>query len=76
MELFQNQKRTPTLTDFEKELLINLVHQNQLIVENKKTDVVSSQQKNRGWQRISEIFNSSPNTTKRGADQLKNAGAI
>ena len=59
------------MTPLEKELLLNLVHRDQKIVENKKTDAVTTQQKSEGWERISLEFNSTPGVSKRNGEQLK-----
>ena len=55
----------------EKILLAQLVKDNKL-VENKKTDAVSVQEKNEAWRNICEIYNSQPEVeAKRNPSQLR-----
>jgi len=52
-----NNKRAPNYTNFEKTLIVELVGQNIQVIENKQTDVVYSQYKEKAWVKLSEEFN-------------------
>ena len=72
MDLFQSQKRAAFLTQHEKSnLVLELVHKYKDVIENKRTDGLSSQQKNNGWKLICREFNASDRVTKRNVEQLK-----
>ncbi len=51
-------QRTANTTTAEKEILLGLVQKYQNVVENKKTDGVTTGQKDRAWQLIADEFNS------------------
>ncbi|XP_060520437.1 fibrinogen silencer-binding protein-like [Cylas formicarius] len=56
----------------EKSLLIHLASKYKNVLENKKTDSLWSQEKNKAWHRIAEEFNFlSPDNTHRNADTLR-----
>ena len=66
-----NKRKMSPLTNFEKEVLMELVKEYKNIIENKKTDSVSMKQKNETWNEISIKFCSAGNTNKRTGEQLK-----
>jgi hypothetical protein len=49
--------RAKNFTEEEKEMLIELVSSFKYIIENKKTDGVTSKQKDRAWASLTENFN-------------------
>jgi Myb/SANT-like DNA-binding domain len=56
----------------ERETLVGIIEKNSEIVENKKTDSLSSKLKDAAWVAIAEEFSSMPEgATKRSAVQLK-----
>ncbi|KAJ9578292.1 hypothetical protein L9F63_005513 [Diploptera punctata] len=63
--------RSPPMTKFEKEYLIELVNKYKHKVENMQTDAVSTREKNKGWEDISREFCSMQNVTKQSGEQLK-----
>ncbi|XP_067118202.1 myb/SANT-like DNA-binding domain-containing protein 3 [Centruroides vittatus] len=57
-------------TNFEKEILLELVEKYKSIIENKKTNAVSSKQKRSTWEVLTEEFNGIPGVTSRKSKQL------
>lgn len=68
----QKRRKKPNMTCQEKELLLDLVAENINVIENKKTDGVTTQMKNEQWQTISISFNSQGNGPVRDATNLRN----
>ncbi|KAF5300055.1 hypothetical protein FQR65_LT19403 [Abscondita terminalis] len=63
--------RAPNFSTEEKTLLLNLVFEKRHIVENKKTDAVSSREKQKCWEGIASEFNAqSPSCVSRTANSL------
>jgi hypothetical protein len=56
----------------EKSLLTKLVRKQKDLVENKKNDYNTIQQKIKAWEALSEQFNSQSGVTKRDSKQFKN----
>lgn len=63
--------RGPNFSVNEKEILIHLVSKHKDVVENKKTDAVTTACKNKGWKQLTEEFNSISSFCVRNSDQLK-----
>ena len=53
----KRKKREPLYQAAEKELLVDLVGQHYAIIENKKTDAVSSRTKTERWKTMADQFN-------------------
>lgn len=66
----RKRQRGPNFTPSEKEALISIVEGFKKILENKKTDSVTNEDKEKAWQKITDIFNSQ-NTTFRSSETLK-----
>lgn len=49
--------RTANFTEEDIKLLLKLVEENKNVIENKKTDYVTSKQKEDAWLRLCEFFN-------------------
>lgn len=64
--------RSANFTASEKYSFINIVSKYKDIIENKKTDQVSSQEKNAVWNKIAEEFNATTLATPRSTEALKN----
>lgn len=65
--------RSPNLLKSEKEVLMDLVQEHFRIIENKKTDAVSVQEKNDEWDKIATGFNATSLVYHRTAENLKSA---
>ncbi|KAJ8952307.1 hypothetical protein NQ314_007563 [Rhamnusium bicolor] len=63
-------KRSRNFTDYDRNLLFELVIQYKHVLENKKTDGTSVKQKNEAWDEITLKYNSSCQTGPRNAKQL------
>ncbi|XP_063828327.1 uncharacterized protein LOC135077687 [Ostrinia nubilalis] len=63
--------RGPNFSSNEKEILIELITKFKDLVENKKTDAVTSANKNEGWRKLTEEFNSLSSFSVRNTEQLK-----
>ncbi|KAJ8962445.1 hypothetical protein NQ314_005741 [Rhamnusium bicolor] len=63
-------KRSRNFTDYDRNLLFELVIQYKHVLENKKTDGTSVKQKNEAWDEIPLKYNSSCQTSPRNAKQL------
>lgn len=67
-----SRKRAPNYTLAEREHLLNIINRYKSIIENKKTDGVSVQNKKDCWQKVCEEFNAaSPSYFHRPIDSLK-----
>jgi len=65
--------RSVNLTEYDKILLVELVLKYQSVVENKRTDAVSTGGKEEGWHQLTEEFNSASTAgIRRKCQQLKN----
>lgn len=64
-------KRTANFTDTEESLLLCLVKKYQHILESKKTDCITSKQKNQCWNNIEKDFNGQSGQTYRSSVVLK-----
>jgi hypothetical protein len=51
-------ERSTNFIDSELELLVDLVYKNKHILENKKTDTVTANLKNKTWETLCKSFNS------------------
>ncbi|PSN36016.1 hypothetical protein C0J52_12139 [Blattella germanica] len=63
--------RAKNFSSFERNLLVELVLERKHIVENKKTDGASVNEKRKCWEEISTLFNASRQTENRTTKQLK-----
>lgn len=64
--------RSTNFTYNEKEVLLNIIYKYKNIIENKKTDSVSCEEKSRAWEKITGEFHTrAPNCCKRSIDSLK-----
>ena len=57
-------KGTQYFSQLEKSLLTELVRKHKDLVENKKNNYKTTQQKNKAWEALSEQFNSPPGAMK------------
>lgn len=64
-------RKMPPMTNFERDILLELVKTHKDVVENKKTDTVCMKKKNAAWEEISKEFCGVGNTNKRSGKQLK-----
>ncbi|XP_018577299.1 myb/SANT-like DNA-binding domain-containing protein 3 [Anoplophora glabripennis] len=64
-------KRSANFTNNDKALLINIVSKFKHIVENKKTDAVTSREKTEAWKNITQQYNSSGPSCPRDVECLK-----
>lgn len=67
----KKRERCRNFLEEEKENLISIVLEYKNILENKKTDAVSSQQKHQTWETVAHQFNSISKTATRTGMQLK-----
>ncbi|KAG8239146.1 hypothetical protein J437_LFUL018557 [Ladona fulva] len=63
--------RNAAFTLVEKRILLDLVEKFKKVLENKKTDAASCEQKREKWNQVTKEFNSHGNITRRDAKQLK-----
>ncbi|KAG8234975.1 hypothetical protein J437_LFUL013332 [Ladona fulva] len=63
--------RNTAFTLVEKRILIDLVEKFKKVLENKKTDASSGEQKREKWNQVTKEYNSHGNITRRDAKQLK-----
>ena len=68
----QSTKRGPNLTAREKNLIVDLAVKYKHVIENKKTDAMTVQQKEEGWRKLTDEFNAS-SSVKRSYTQIKQA---
>lgn len=54
-----NETRTSNFSATEKHLLLSIISQHKSITENKKTDMVSVEEKNKAWEIVCVHFNAS-----------------
>lgn len=66
-------ERMPNLVESEKLAILDLVVEHFHIIENKRTDAVTAQQKAEQWDKIAEAFNAVSNIHHRTAENLKTA---
>jgi Myb/SANT-like DNA-binding domain len=64
--------RAPNFVSEEKLLLLDLVRRHQGILENKRTDAVTVDQKKQQWETLAKEFNQQNIHVHRSATQLKN----
>lgn len=64
------QESRKCFSNFEKELLLELVKSKISIIENKKTNKVSQKEKLSAWKEVETNFNSTPGVIKRSGKQL------
>lgn len=69
--MFSMERRAKNYTNFEKQLLVDLVLEEKNVVQNKKTDASSNEAKVQAWKRICSKFNSSQQSGVRNTKQLK-----
>lgn len=68
----KKKNRGPNYMPAEKELLTEIVYRYKDIVENKKTNATTTEEKNKAWIKIASEFNAqSPNYIKRSEESLK-----
>lgn len=67
----QKPKRSPNYLPSEKELLLTLVKQRIDVLENKKTDAVSNEERDAGWAALTAEFNSKSGIHERKMESLK-----
>lgn len=67
-----NKKKSPNFSNIEKIKLIELIERNKNIVENKKTDNISTKDKEKCWMKITKEFNSNCISVHRDVGSLKN----
>ncbi|GLV59203.1 hypothetical protein CBL_21033 [Carabus blaptoides fortunei] len=67
----KKRERCRNFTEEEKETLLVLVEQFIGLIENKKTDGVTTKQKNNAWEQVAQSFNSQFKTGSRTGAQLK-----
>jgi len=65
-------KRAQNFSEAEKMILINLIHQYKYVLENKKSDAVTSKDKDKYWKVIEHLFNSRSSGECRNSEVLKN----
>ncbi|XP_047541824.1 uncharacterized protein LOC125074541 [Vanessa atalanta] len=63
--------RGPNFSSNEKEILVHLVTKYKDLIENKKTDAVTTAIKNEGWKKLAEEFNCLSSFYVRNVEQLK-----
>ncbi|CAB3232015.1 unnamed protein product [Arctia plantaginis] len=72
MNTDDKKKKQKPYSEFEKQLLMQLVMTKMDIVENRKTDGTSQKKKTEAWEDIACHYNNSPNVSQRAnAAQLK-----
>lgn len=71
MEGKRKRERCKNYLEEEKENLLTIMEDFKTIIENKKTDAVSSQIKSNAWTHIADLYNSQAKTGLRTGIQLK-----
>lgn len=66
------ERRSANFSDRDIKLLIRLVHEKRHIIENKSTDGVSIQEKDKEWVTVTKIFNYSTPDIQRNIQHFKN----
>ncbi|KAF2905316.1 hypothetical protein ILUMI_00870 [Ignelater luminosus] len=69
--LIKMEKRSKNFTANEKDSLVDLVFEHKNIIENKKTDATTTQEKNTAWEIVTQQFNARNESGIRTAKQLK-----
>ncbi|KAF5281907.1 hypothetical protein FQR65_LT14433 [Abscondita terminalis] len=69
-------KKRKNFTHFEKNVLLDLISEKKTIIENKKTDGTTNEEKAKAWKHVTESYNSSAQTGCRSIKQLKELYAI
>lgn len=64
-------KRAQNFSEAEKMILINLIQQNKDVLENKKSDAVTSKDKDKCWKIIEQLFNSRSSGECRSSEVLR-----
>jgi len=67
-----NKKKSPNFSNLEKIKLIELIERDKNIIENKKTDNVSTREKEKCWIKITKEFNNNCISVHRDVCSLKN----
>jgi len=67
-----NKKKSPNFSNLEKIKLIELIERNKNIIENKKTDNVSTRDKEKCWMKITKEFNNNCILVHQDVCSLKN----
>lgn len=65
-------KRAQNFSEAEKMILINLVQENKDVLENKRSDAVTSKDKDKCWKIIEHLFNSRSSSEYRSSEVLRN----
>ncbi|KAE8739091.1 hypothetical protein FOCC_FOCC015414 [Frankliniella occidentalis] len=65
-------ERTPNFTESEKDLLVAIVYEFRVVLESKKTDALTTKEKNETWELAAQAFNSRSGFVTRSAKNLKN----
>jgi hypothetical protein len=65
-------KRSPNFTESEKQLLLKLVKENADVIESKKTDHVSNEEKAAAWAALCTAFNTQSGVHSRSVESLRN----
>lgn len=63
--------RSTNFTDFEKNLLVQLMDNYKKIIECKKTDCVTAAAKNKAWEKLCQAFNAESTNATRNIGQLQ-----
>ena len=69
---WQKRDRVPNFASSEKLYLLDLVHRHKNVLENKRTDDVTVDQKKKIWEVITKVFNQENIHVHRSWIQLKN----
>ena len=64
-------KRSENFSKEEKALMVRLVADNKSVIENKRTDGMTIKEKERAWEKLTDMFNSRDFVRKRSTKQLK-----
>nr|CAD7460853.1 unnamed protein product [Timema tahoe] len=67
----EKKSRSPNFTSNERVLLLYLLEEYVSIIENKKTDAVTSKQKEAAWKSLADDFNKNTTCVQRSSEQLK-----
>ncbi|XP_067014271.2 myb/SANT-like DNA-binding domain-containing protein 3 isoform X3 [Anabrus simplex] len=67
----QKRKRSSNFSDFETNIVAELMVRHKDVIENKKTDGVTVKQKDKTWKKVAEEFNSISGVSYRSARNLK-----
>lgn len=64
-------KRGKNFTQYEKNMLINIILDKKGVIENKETDGASLDKKKKAWEEVRLTYNSSQQSGERSTKQLK-----